>query len=79
MNSLIDIFITAINNNSSKDKISVYTAACNTKDRLWVAYDSLKNQTHKNWEWSIYDDSSDNYTWEVVKELAKIGSQNHNQ
>jgi len=74
----------SINNNSSKDKISVYTAACNTKDRLWVAYDSLKNQTHKNWEWSIYDDSSDNYTWEVVKELAKLDhriiiNKNHNQ
>jgi len=74
----------SITNNYSDDKISVYSATCNTKERLWVAYDSLKTQTHQNWEWSIYDDSSDNYTWEVVKEIAKsdcrvVINKNYNQ
>jgi len=49
----------SIKNYDSQNKISVYTASCNTKDRLLVAYESLEKQTHQNWEWSIYDDSSD--------------------
>lgn len=61
----------SIKNHNSVDKISVYTATCNTKERLHVAYESLKNQTHQNWEWSIYDDSTDNVTWDIVKEIAK--------
>jgi len=61
----------SINNNNSINKISVYTVTCNIKDRIFVAYDSLKNQTHQNWEWSIYDDSTDGVTWDIVKTLAK--------
>jgi glycosyltransferase involved in cell wall biosynthesis len=61
----------SIKNHNSVDKISVYTATCNTEERLRVAYESLKNQTHQNWEWSIYDDSTDNVTWDIVKEIAK--------
>jgi glycosyltransferase involved in cell wall biosynthesis len=61
----------SITNYNSLNKISVYTASCNTKDRIRVAYESLINQTHQNWEWSIYDDSTDETTWEIVKELAK--------
>ena len=64
----------SINNNNSINKISVYTVTCNIKDRIFVAYDSLKNQTHQNWEWSIYDDSTDDVTWDIVKTLAKSDS-----
>ena len=60
-----------IKNHNSLNKISVYTASCNTKEKLYIAYESLKNQTHKNWEWSIYDDSSDDVTWNIVKNIAK--------
>lgn len=56
---------------NKNDLISVYTVTCNTKEKIKVAYESLLNQTHKNWEWIIYDDSSDNETWNIVKELAK--------
>jgi len=61
----------SIKNYTAPNKISVYTASYNTKERLYVAYESLKNQTHQNWEWSIYDDSSDDVTWNVVKDIAK--------
>jgi len=53
------------------DKVSVYTVTCNTKERINIAYQSLLDQTHQNWEWSIYDDSTDDVTWNFVKELAK--------
>lgn len=74
----------SIKNNNSVDKISVYTATYNTKERLHVAYESLKKQTHQNWEWSIYDDSTDNVTWNIIKEIAKsdtriLINKNHNQ
>lgn len=64
----------SIKNNNSLNKISVYSATCNTNDRILVAYQSLANQTHTNWEWSIYDDSSDNITWNIIKDLAKADS-----
>jgi glycosyltransferase involved in cell wall biosynthesis len=74
----------SIQNYNFINKISVYTASCNTKERLYVAYESLKKQTHQNWEWSIYDDSTDDVTWNVVKDIAKsdtrvIINKNHNQ
>jgi len=74
----------SIKNYDSQNKISVYTASYNTKDKLLVAYESLEKQTHQNWEWSIYDDSSDDETWEAVKSLAKrdsriIINKNNNQ
>lgn len=61
----------SLNKNNSYDKVSVYTVTCNTKERINVAYQSLLNQTHQNWEWSIYDDSTDDVTWQIVKDLAK--------
>lgn len=74
----------SIKNYNSPNKISVYTASCNTKERIRVAYESLKNQTHQNWEWSIYDDSSDDITWNIIKDIAKsdtrvIINKNQNQ
>lgn len=74
----------SIQNYNFLNKISVYTASCNTKDRLYVAYESLKKQTHQNWEWSIYDDSTDDVTWNVVKDIAKsdtrvVINKNNNQ
>jgi len=74
----------SINKNFSSNQISVYTASCNIKEKILVAYNSLKLQTHQNWEWSIYDDSTDEKTWEIIKELAKndpriIINKNNNQ
>lgn len=64
----------SLNKYSNSNKISVYTATFNTKDKIKVAYESLINQTHQNWEWSIYDDSTDETTWEIIKKLAKQDS-----
>jgi glycosyltransferase involved in cell wall biosynthesis len=39
--------------------VSFFTPIYNTGDILYRTYESLKNQTYKNWEWCIVNDSSD--------------------
>ena len=43
-----------------------------TNERIIRAYESLKKQTYKNWEWVVVDDSpeGDYKTWEMLKEIA---------
>ncbi len=53
-----------------KDLISVFTATYNIKSNIHQAYNSLKEQTYNNWEWVIFDDSTDNETWDVLKSIA---------
>jgi glycosyltransferase involved in cell wall biosynthesis len=50
-------------------KVSVFTPAYNSGDLLRRAYASLKAQTWRNWEWIIYNDSTDNITREVINDL----------
>jgi len=51
---------------------SVFTGAYKTEDRLYRAYEGMKNQTYKNWEWVVIDDSTADHTrtWEILQELA---------
>ena len=54
-----------------KPKVSIITPTYNTVD-LDLPYKSLLNQTYKNWEWVIFDDSDDNdVTFNKIKEIAK--------
>jgi O-antigen biosynthesis protein len=64
----------SIYNYKTDDQISVYTVTCNTKEKIKIAYQSLLNQSHQNWEWVIYDDSTDQQTWQIVKQIAKEDS-----
>jgi len=52
--------------------ISVYTGTHNTGDFLTDTYNSLRDQTYKNWEWVVVDDFSTDGTWDKLVELAKI-------
>lgn len=52
---------------------SVFTGAYETNDRIFRAYEGLKNQTYVNWEWIVIDDSGEeNFTtWEKLKQIAE--------
>ncbi|MEI7623999.1 MAG: glycosyltransferase [Actinomycetes bacterium] len=48
--------------------VSVFTPTWRTGDRIFRAYKSLCDQTYKNWEWIIYDDSPEgDSTWDLLK------------
>lgn len=53
-----------------RPKFSVFTPAYNTKNRIRRTYESLKNQTLKNWEWVVVDDSPNDDTWKILKEIS---------
>lgn len=53
-----------------RPKFSIFTPAYNTQKRILRTYQSLKNQTLKDWEWIVVDDSPNDDTWEILKELA---------
>lgn len=68
-NSLNEIY-----NSVEEPYFSVFTGAYKTdKQRIMRSYQSLANQTYKNWEWTIVDDSPEDYTetWEILTELSK--------
>jgi glycosyltransferase involved in cell wall biosynthesis len=56
-----------------KPKFSVFTPAFKTEDIILKTYSSLKEQTEKNWEWVIVDDSPEdhNKTWEMILKISK--------
>lgn len=49
--------------------ITVFTPAYNRADTLPRAFEGLKKQTYKNFEWIIIDDGSSDNTKEVVEEM----------
>jgi glycosyltransferase involved in cell wall biosynthesis len=51
--------------------ISVITPTFNTKPSdLIRTWESLKNQTFTDWEWVVWDDSTDDTTWPLLQGLA---------
>jgi len=52
---------------------SIFTPAYKIGERIFRAYESLKNQTYRNWEWIIVDDSPQTHltTWGVLQGIAK--------
>ena len=65
--------------NSEIPILSVFTPTYQTNERIFRTYESLKNQTYKNWEWVVVDDSpeGDYKTWEYLKGLAQIDHRIH--
>jgi len=61
-------------NNSIKDHeqtrpiFSVFTTCYNSFEKIVRAYDSLKEQTLKDWEWVILDDSPDDKHFEFLRQ-----------
>jgi len=53
--------------------ISFFTPIYNTGDKLWITYESVRNQDYTNWEWVLVNDSSDDgKTLRVAEEISKI-------
>jgi glycosyltransferase involved in cell wall biosynthesis len=52
--------------------VTVFTPAYKTGEKIMRPFDSLKNQTHSNWEWVIVDDSDDDgETFEMLSRMAE--------
>jgi glycosyltransferase involved in cell wall biosynthesis len=50
---------------------SVFTPAYKTGERIRRTYESLINQKFLDWEWVIVDDSPDEETWNIIKEISQ--------
>jgi glycosyltransferase involved in cell wall biosynthesis len=53
-----------------RPRFSIFTPTYKTGERVKRTYDSLKSQSLTNWEWVVVDDSPDDDTWELLKEIA---------
>lgn len=53
-----------------RPRFSIFTPTYKTGHRIIRTYESLKNQTFSNWEWVVVDDSPDEETYELLKEIA---------
>lgn len=64
----------AINKNLTyhRPRFSVFTPAYKTGERIRRTYESLRNQIWTNWEWVVVDDSPDEDTWKILKEISKF-------
>jgi O-antigen biosynthesis protein len=51
--------------------VSVFTPSFDSGDYLREAYQSLREQTYKNWEWVVVDDHSGDGTWQRLEALAR--------
>lgn len=53
--------------------VSVFTPAYKSGQKIFRPLQSLLDQTYKNWEWVILDDSDDNdVTFNLLKEISEI-------
>jgi glycosyltransferase involved in cell wall biosynthesis len=70
-----DLHYTLMTNILKRDNsylVSWFTPIHNTGEVLKRTYESLKNQTYKDWEWVITNDSSDGgKTLKIAEEIAK--------
>jgi hypothetical protein len=74
-----EAFFCFLNNCLDKPKgeplVSVFTPAYKTGTKIIRPLQSLLNQTHKNWEWVIYDDSDDDgKTFAELTQMAEVDS-----
>lgn len=61
------------NNLEDPKTISFTTPIYNTGKKLHKTYETLKNQTYKNWEWVLINDSTDEgYTLKIAEQIARL-------
>ena len=53
-----------------RPKFSIFTPTYKTKERILRTYRGLAEQKLSDWEWVIVDDSPDDETWNILKEIA---------
>jgi glycosyltransferase involved in cell wall biosynthesis len=54
---------------TNRVKFSIFTTCYNSYDKILRAYNSIKNQTFKDWEWVILDDSPDEKHFNFLKNI----------
>lgn len=54
-----------------RPRFSIFTPTYKTGERILRTYEGLKNQVFTNWEWVVLDDSPDEETFKIVKEIAQ--------
>jgi glycosyltransferase involved in cell wall biosynthesis len=53
--------------------VSLFTPIYNTGEKLWRAYESIRNQTYSNWEWVIVNDSNDEgVTLKIAETISRM-------
>lgn len=57
--------------NRNTELASIFTSAYNTGEKIYMTYESLKNQTYGNWEWVIVNDSTDPTMDGLLEGMAK--------
>ena len=55
----------------NRPRFSVFTPVYQTGERIRRTYQSLVNQTWTNWEWVVVDDSPDDETYNILKEITE--------
>lgn len=59
------------NTRVNRPRFSIFTPTYKTGERIRRTYQSLCDQTWTNWEWVVVDDSPDENTWKILKEISK--------
>jgi len=54
---------------TNRVKFSIFTTCYNSYNKMLRAYSSIKNQTFKDWEWVILDDSPDDNHFNFLKNI----------
>lgn len=54
-----------------KGLVSIITPMYNSEKYILETYESIKNQTYKNWEWIVIDDNSQDKSIEIVEKIKE--------
>lgn len=55
-----------------RPRFSIFTPTFKTGEKIKRTYESLKNQIYKNWEWVIVDDSPDEETLKILRDIEAL-------
>lgn len=65
------VFNAIMNREDVRPKFSIFTTCYNSYDKIYRAYEGLKSQLLRDWEWVILDDSPDDKHFTFLKELSQ--------
>ena len=65
------VFNAIMNREDVRPKFSIFTTCYNSYDKIYRAYDGLKKQLLRDWEWVILDDSPDDKHFTFLRELSQ--------
>lgn len=55
-----------------RPRFSIFTPTYNTGERIYRTYESLKKQTYRNWQWVVVDDSPNEETFNILKDIEAL-------